>query len=179
MPALGGNIRNKLNILLTGGAGYIGSHTAVALLREGYTPIIFDNYSNSTPYVIKRLEKITGHEIIAIRGDVNDYNLLADTLQAHQCNAVIHLAAHKSVGESTRKPLKYFANNIGGTLTLLSAMEKVGCKKLVFSSSATVYGGAKKSPIDEISPLEASNPYTHTKLVAEQILASIVGVESD
>lgn len=161
-------------MLLTGGAGYIGSHAAVALLEAGYSPIIFDNFSNSSTSVIGRIEKISGHKIISIRGDVNNLNSLIDALQKYECSAVMHFAARKSVGESTQIPLKYYSNNLCGLIALLTAMEMTGCKKLVYSSSATVYGEASESPLNELCPTEFTNPYAHTKLVGEQILSSLI-----
>lgn len=159
-----------MKILLTGGAGYIGSHTALALSEAGFTPIIYDNFCNSQKSVIKRLEKIIGKPITVIEGDVRDTAKLVQTLSEYQIESVIHFAGLKAVGESVSMPIEYYANNIQGTISLLQAMQKVDVKSLVFSSSATVYGDPKYLPIDENHPLSVTNPYGRSKLHIEEIL---------
>ncbi len=162
-----------MNILLTGGAGYIGSHTFVALLQAGFTPVILDNFSNSHPEVLQRLRLITGREVACETGDVLDTPWVTDVLRRHQVAGVMHFAGDKAVGESVAKPLKYYRNNIGGAVSLLAAMQATGCQTLVFSSSATVYGDPASVPITEDFPRQHTNPYGHTKLVIEDILASL------
>lgn len=162
-----------MNILLTGGAGYIGSHTCVALVEAGYSIVIFDNFCNSSQAVIKRLETILEQPVIYVEGDVRNTELLQTTLKNHQIEAVIHFAGLKAVGESVQLPLDYYENNIQGTLSLLRAMLNLGIKKLVFSSSATVYGDPQYLPIDEAHPLAPTNPYGRTKLQIEQILEDL------
>ena len=160
------------SILLTGGAGYIGSHTAVALIEAGLKPVLLDNFSNSHPAVLQRLEKLTGQPIICERGDVHDIGLVEALIRRHNCNATIHLAGFKAVGESVAKPLKYYLNNVGGLVSVLQAMEAADCRAIVFSSSATVYGDPASVPIDETFPCAPESPYAHSKLVCEQILAA-------
>ncbi len=166
-----------MNILLTGGAGYIGSHTAVALAASGLNPVLLDDFSNSHPEVLNRLHTITGRNLPLIQGDVANVALVADLLRQHQIQAVIHFAAFKAVGESVQQPLKYYRNNMGGLLGLLEAMTLVGCKKLVFSSSCTVYGEPAKVPVTEDMPTGYTNPYGHTKLMGEQVLQSMAALD--
>ena len=161
-----------MNILLTGGAGYIGSHTFVSLAQAGYTPVILDNFANSHPAVLERLQAITGRAVTCERGDVLDTAWVEEVLRRHAIAGVIHFAGDKAVGESVAKPLKYYRNNIGGAVSLMQAMENTGCDKLVFSSSATVYGQPERLPIAEDSPRSHTNPYGHTKLVIEDMLAA-------
>jgi len=161
-----------MNILLTGGAGYIGSHTYVSLLQAGYTPVILDNFANSDPRVVERLQAITGRPVTWERGDVLDTARLESLLRHHAIAGVIHFAGDKAVGESVAKPLKYYRNNIGGAVSLMEAMQAAGCDILVFSSSATVYGDPASVPIRENFPRSHTNPYGHTKLVIEDILAA-------
>jgi UDP-glucose 4-epimerase len=161
-----------MNILLTGGAGYIGSHTFVSLAQAGYTPIILDNFSNAQPAVLERLQAITGKPVVCERGDVLDTAWVEEVIRRHAIGGVIHFAADKAVGESVAKPLKYFRNNIGGAISLMQAMENTGCNVLVFSSSATVYGDPEVVPIREDSPRTHTNPYGLTKLVMEDMLAA-------
>ncbi len=161
-----------MKILLTGGAGYIGSHTYVALREAGYTPVILDNFANSHPEVLNRLERITGQPVICERGDVQDRAFVEAVLQRHDIAGVMHFAGDKAVGESVAKPLKYYRNNLGGAISLLEAMESVGCEVLVFSSSATVYGDPVSVPITEDFARSHTNPYGHTKLVIEDILSA-------
>ena len=162
-----------MNILLTGGAGYIGSHTCVALIEAGFTPVILDNFSNSRPAVLQRLEQITGQAVVCEKGDVLDTPWVEQVLRRHQIAAVLHFAGDKAVGESVAQPLKYYRNNIGGAVSLLEAMLAAGCQTLVFSSSATVYGDPASVPITESFPRQHTNPYGHTKLVIEDMLAAM------
>jgi UDP-glucose 4-epimerase len=162
-----------MNVLLTGGAGYIGSHTAIALSEAGYSPIIYDNFCNSHKSVIDRLEKIVGKPITVIEGDVRDVAKLTQTLMQYKINCVIHFAGLKAVGESSQMPLAYYSNNVYGTLCLLDSMNKAHIKNLVFSSSATVYGEPQYLPLDELHPLRATNPYGRTKLHIEEILKDL------
>ena len=162
-----------MNILLTGGAGYIASHTCVALIEAGYTPVIADDFSNSQPEVLNRLAKITGKTIACETGDVADVAFMTDVLRRHDIQAVMHFAGYKAVGESMAQPLKYYRNNLGTTMGLLEAMAATGCRKLVFSSSATVYGGPYADPITEDFARSHANTYGHTKLVIEDMLASL------
>ncbi len=168
-----------MKILLTGGAGYIGSHTYVALCEAGYTPVILDNFANSHPEVLNRLERITGQPVICERGDVQDSALVETLLRRHAIAGVMHFAGDKAVGESVAKPLKYYRNNLGGAISLLEAMESAGCQALVFSSSATVYGDPATVPITEDFPRSHTNPYGHTKLVIEDILTAQAAARSD
>ena len=161
------------SILLTGGAGYIGSHTYAALLDAEYMPIILDDFSNSSPTVLDHLQRITGKPVVFERGSVSNTVLVQSLFQRHQISAVIHFAAFKAVGESVAQPLKYYQNNLGGMVSLLQAMEAAGCRHLVFSSSATVYGDPASVPITESFPTSHTNPYGHTKLVCEEMLASL------
>jgi len=165
---------NKKNILITGGAGYIGSHTCVALCEAGYTPIIFDNFCNSSASVIQKIEALTKKSLDVVQGDIRDEALLQQALEDHQCEAVIHFAGLKAVGESVAEPLKYYDVNVGGSLTLLRVMEKAKVKKLVFSSSAAVYGAAEELPIKESAPCSPVNPYGRSKFIVEEILADLV-----
>ena len=161
-----------MNILLTGGAGYIGSHTYVALVEAGYAPIILDNFSNSHRAVLQRLEAITQRPVVCEAGDVLNTAWVEDVLRRHAIAGVIHFAGDKAVGESVAKPLKYYRNNLGGAVSLMQAMEAAGCAALVFSSSATVYGDPATVPIREDFPRSHTNPYGHTKLVIEDMLSA-------
>ncbi len=161
-----------MNILLTGGAGYIGSHTFVALVEAGFTPVILDNFSNSHPAVLQRLETITRKAVRCERGDVLDTPFVEQVLRRHDIAGVVHFAGDKAVGESVAKPLKYYHNNLGGAVGLMQAMEAAGCGTLVFSSSATVYGDPASVPIREDFTRSHTNPYGHTKLVIEDMLAA-------
>ena len=160
-------------ILVTGGAGFIGSHTCAALAAQGLPYVILDNFSNSKPSVLDRLARITGEKPLCIEGDVRDGALLARVLREHAITAVIHFAGLKAVGESVREPLRYYDTNVSGTVTLLAAMRDADVRTLVFSSSATVYGDPAGSPIGEDAPLQPTNPYGQTKFMAEQILADL------
>ncbi len=168
-----------MNILLTGGAGYIGSHTAVVLAQAGHKVVLLDNFSNSSPEVIERLEKILQSPLAFIEADVRDTERLKQVLNEHQIDAVIHFAGLKAVGESVAKPIEYYANNIQGTISLLQAMSFANVKKLVFSSSATVYGDPQYLPIDEEHPLKATNPYGRSKLHIEEILSDVARSDKD
>jgi UDP-glucose 4-epimerase len=161
-----------MKILLTGGAGFIGSHTYIALRDAGFTPVILDNFSNSHPAVVERLEAITGTPVLLERGDVLDTFFVEQLLRRHAVHGVVHFAGDKAVGESVGQPLKYYHNNIGGAVSLMRAMEAAGCATLVFSSSATVYGDPPTLPIREDFPRSHANPYGHTKLVIEDMLAA-------
>lgn len=158
-------------ILLTGGAGYIGSHTCVELLESGYEVVVYDNFSNSNLEAIRRVENITRKTIKFIEGDIRDERKLMSSLEG--CDAVIHFAGLKAVGESIIIPLEYYDNNVQGTLCLLRATKKLNIKKLVFSSSATVYGIPQVLPLSETHPLSATNPYGQTKLMVENILRDL------
>lgn len=158
-----------MKVLVTGGAGYIGSHTCVALLEAGHDITVIDNLCNSSEVALQRVQEITGKPLRFVRGDVRNP---ADLAQAFDDvpDAVIHFAALKAVGESCQKPLDYFDNNIGGTITLMQAMEAHGVRRLVFSSSATVYGQPDRVPVKEDAPLRVTNPYGRTKLVMEDLI---------
>lgn len=162
-----------MKILVTGGAGYIGSHTCVELLNAGHEPIVLDNLCNSSPIAIQRVEQITGKALPFVEGDIRDKQTLNRLMAAHQFDAVIHFAGLKAVGESCTMPLKYYDNNISGTITLCQAMAAHNIKRLIFSSSATVYGDPHTLPIEESFPLSATNPYGHSKLVIEEILREL------
>ena len=161
-------------VLLTGAAGFIGSHTWLALLAAGFRVVGLDDFSNSAPEVLNRLKTLSGSAPEFIRADVRDAPALDAVFGAERIDAVIHFAAFKAVGESTSKPLAYYANNLGGLLTLAQAMERHACKTLVFSSSATVYGRPERLPIIEDSPLSATNPYGATKLMGEDMLRDVM-----
>ena len=166
-----------MSILLTGGAGYIGSHTCVEMLNAGYDIVVVDNYSNSSPEALKRVKELTGKDFPIYEADVCDseaMNALFDR------EAVIHFAGYKAVGESVQKPLMYYRNNLDSTMTLLEVMRAHGVKKLVFSSSATVYGMQEKMPLTEDMPIGGClNPYGWTKCMIEQILFDVAKAESD
>lgn len=166
-------------ILVTGGAGYIGSHTCTALAAAGQPFVVLDNFSNAQRSVIDRLERIVGAKVPLIEGDVADVELVSRVLQDHQVRAVMHFAAHKAVGESVEQPLRYYQNNVGGTVALLQAMQQAGVGTMVFSSSATVYGDPASVPITEDFPLAATNPYGWTKLMMEQVLADVVASQPE
>ena len=157
-------------ILVTGGAGYIGSHTCLELLNAGIDVTVFDNFCNSHPEALKRVEHITGKKLHVVRGDCRDRAALTAALRQSNATAVIHFAGLKAVGESVKQPLAYYDNNVVGALRLLEAMNECGVKTLVFSSSATVYGEPKWLPLTEDHPLSATNPYGRSKLMIEEIL---------
>ncbi len=166
-------------VLVTGGAGYIGSHTVVALIEAGHTPVIVDNYSNAKPSVLNRIEEITGTRPVHVDGDIRDRRLLDGLFADHDIDAVIHFAGKKAVGESVALPLMYYDNNVSGTIVLAEAMRDAGVRTIVFSSSATVYGDPASVPIREDFPVGATNPYGRTKLMVEQILSDIVVAHDD
>ena len=157
-------------ILVTGGAGYIGSHTCVELLNAGSAVTVFDNFSNSHPEALARVQRITGKSLRLIRGDIRDRAALVAALRESGATSVIHFAGLKAVGESVEKPLSYYDNNVVGSLRLLEAMRETGVRSLVFSSSATVYGDPLRLPLTEDHPLSATNPYGRSKLMVEEIL---------
>ncbi len=160
-------------ILVTGGTGFIGSHTCVELLNDNYNIIIIDDFSNSKPEVAEKIMKITNKKVKLYEGNVCDTEFLTKIFKENQIDAVIHFAGYKAVGESVAKPLMYYRNNIDSTLTLLEVMSDNNCKKIVFSSSATVYGNPERLPLDESCHLSATNPYGATKLYIEGILKDL------
>jgi len=163
-----------MNVLVTGGAGYIGSHTCVELLMAGHDVVVIDNFSNSKPTVFDRIERICGHRPIFYEGDARDSDQVVEILSSHDIESVIHFAGLKAVGESVARPLQYYINNVTGSLALFSAMQKAGVRSLVFSSSATVYGNPHCVPISEDFPLSATNPYGRSKLMIEEILRDLI-----
>lgn len=169
----------EMNVLLTGGTGYIGSHTAVVLSQLGHQVLLYDNLCNSSDAVLDKLVQITGQQIPLIKGDVRTPQLLADVLSAHRVGAVIHFAGLKAVGESVDKPVEYYANNVQGAINLLQAMQLAQVKSLVFSSSATVYGEPQYLPFDENHPTCATNPYGRSKLHIEEILNDVAASDPD
>jgi len=160
-------------ILVTGGAGFIGSHTCVALAAAGYTPLILDNLCNSDARVVDRLARINGAAPRLIEGDVRDRALLDRLFQEHPIGGVIHFAGLKAVGDSVADPITYYDNNVNGTLVLAAAMQSAGVRTLIFSSSATVYGDPDRSPIPETAPRRPANPYGRSKLMVEEALADL------
>ncbi len=165
-------------ILITGGAGYIGSHTAVELMNAGYEVVIVDNLCNSSVKVFERLQKICGPKFVFVQADVRDNAALDQIFVEHSIGGVVHFAGLKAVGESVAQPLRYFDNNIGSTVTLLQAMDRAGVRRVLFSSSATVYGDPDSVPITESSRLQVTNPYGRTKLVCEDILRDLQAADS-
>ncbi|MGP5405500.1 UDP-glucose 4-epimerase GalE [Psychrobacter celer] len=163
----------KNKILVTGGAGYIGSHTCIALHQAGYDIVVYDNLSNSSREAINRVSTLIGQPIKFIEGDIRDAELLRQVFTEHPFFGVIHFAGLKAVGESVAKPLLYYNNNVSGTITLLEVMAEANVKNLVFSSSATVYGDPEVLPIDETSPRSCTNPYGQSKLTVEHILQGL------
>ena len=162
-----------MSVLVTGGAGFIGSHTCVELLEAGFDVVVCDNLSNASEEALKRVEKITGKSVKFYKTDIRDRAGLDAIFEKENIESVIHFAGLKAVGESVEKPLMYYDNNIHGTLVLCEAMKKAGCKSIVFSSSATVYGDPHTVPIKEDFPLHATNPYGRTKLMIEEILQDL------
>ncbi|MFI9151685.1 UDP-glucose 4-epimerase GalE [Streptomyces sp. NPDC053367] len=161
-------------VLVTGGAGFIGSHACVELLDHGYEVIVVDDYSNSTPQVLTRVERIAGRFVGAVYElDIRDRRSLSAVFDRHSVDAVVHFAAHKAVGESTRMPVRYYDNNVGGTTSLLSAMHEHQVRRLVFSSSCAVYGDAGGGPLDESTPARPASPYASSKALCEQILSDV------
>ena len=169
-----------MSILLTGGAGYIGSHTCVEMLNAGYDIVVVDNYSNSSPEALKRVKELTGKDFPIYEADVCDGEAMNALFDREKIDAVIHFAGYKAVGESVQKPLMYYRNNLDSTMTLLEVMRAHGVKRLVFSSSATVYGMQEKMPLTEDMPIGGClNPYGWTKCMIEQILFDVAKAESD
>ena len=169
-----------MKILVTGGTGYIGSHTVVELLNSNYEVVVIDNLSNSKIEVVDKIEEITGKKITFYKGDVCDNNLLDEIFTNNDIDAVIHFAGYKAVGESVEKPLMYYRNNIDSTLSLCETMQKHNVKNIVFSSSATVYGTPKELPIKETFDVtHATNPYGETKIMIERILTDIYNSDND
>lgn len=169
----------KKSVLLTGGAGYIGSHTAVELLNAGYEVIIVDNFSNSNPDIIDKIEKITGKKLKCYVSDLSNETEMRKIFSENSIDAVIHFAGYKAVGESVKKPIQYYKNNLSSTFTLLELMQDFNVNKIVFSSSATVYGVPEKVPVDETMKTWCTNPYGWTKLMTEQILHDIAVAKKD
>jgi UDP-glucose 4-epimerase len=165
------------SILVTGGAGYIGSHIVVELARSGQTPIVLDNFANSSPAVLPRLRRITDQAIFCVEADVRDGQALARAFSDHRISAVVHCAGLKAVGEGEAQPLRYYDNNVGGALALVEAMTAAGTKTLVFSSSASVYGQPDQNPVAEGAPLKPASVYGRTKRVVEQILEDVAAAD--
>lgn len=162
-----------MRILVTGGAGFIGSHTCVELLNADYEVVVIDNFSNSKPEVLERIRRITGKTCMLYEGDVRDIQLMRRIFEGNQIDAAIHFAGLKAVGESVAKPLEYYENNLDATFALCRAMRESGCMRIVFSSSATVYGMNNTVPFQEDYPTSATNPYGQTKVMIEQILKDL------
>ena len=168
-----------MNVLVTGGMGYIGSHTCIQMIHAGMTPVILDNLYNSKSTVLDRIEKVAGIKPKFVEGDIRNKALMVELLTEHKIDAVIHFAGLKAVGESVQKPLEYYDNNVNGTLVLVSAMREAGVKSLVFSSSATVYGDPASVPITEDFPTSATNPYGRSKLMVEECLTDFQKANPD
>ena len=169
-----------MNVLVTGGSGYIGSHTCVELLNEGYGVVVIDNLCNSNPKSLDRVRELTGKDLKFYEGDVRDEALLRKIFAENEIGCVIHFAGLKAVGESVAQPWRYYDNNLNSTLVLTKVMEEVGCKKIIFSSSATVYSGDNEMPLRETSKTgNCTNPYGWTKYMTEQILSGMAHAESD
>lgn len=168
-----------MSILVTGGAGYIGSHTCVELLNAGFDVLVLDNFSNSKIESLKRVEKLTGRSLVFKQGDVRDRDCLRELFSQHAIDAVIHFAGHKAVGESVRMPLSYYDNNVAGSIALAEVMSEFGVKRIVFSSSATVYDTSDDAQIHEDSPLKPVNPYGRSKLMVEQIYRDLADSDSE
>ncbi|MDA8095034.1 MAG: UDP-glucose 4-epimerase GalE [Betaproteobacteria bacterium] len=160
-------------VLVTGGTGYIGSHTCIALIEQGFRPVVVDNLCNSDPIVLDRIAAITGHRPAFHQADVRDERTIEEILRADRPIAAIHFAGLKAVGESVAQPLRYYANNVEGSVKLFGAMRRVGVKRIIFSSSATVYGDPDAVPIPESAPLRPTNPYGQTKAMVEQVLGDL------
>lgn len=171
-------IAEKETVLVTGGVGYIGSHTTVALQEAGYRVLILDNLCNSDVAVLKAIAKITGEEPCFIEGDIRDRGLLDKIFSDYRIKAVMHFAGLKAVGESAEQPLAYYDNNVNGSLQLLQAMQRADVRTIVFSSSATVYGDPQSLPLTENHPRSATNPYGNTKLMVEEILENLHASEA-
>ena len=168
----------RRTVLLTGATGYIASHTWLALLAAGYRVVGIDNLANSSPEVLNRLQRLAGEAPVFERADVCDADAVRRVFCVFAPDAVVHFAAHKAVGESMARPLDYYGNNVGGLVTVCRAMQEAGCPRIVFSSSATVYGTAGRLPIAEDAPLSATNPYGQTKLMGETLLRDLVASDA-
>ena len=169
-----------MNVLVTGGTGYIGSHTCVELIQAGHKPLVLDNLCNSSPESLRRVETITGKKVPFIEGDVCDEKLLHKIFSEHPIDCVIHFAGLKAVGESVQKPLEYYQNNLGSTMALCKVMREYGVKKIIFSSSATVYSGDNEMPLKETSKTgNCTNPYGWTKYMCEQILRDVAKADPE
>ncbi|MBE7077225.1 MAG: UDP-glucose 4-epimerase GalE [Clostridiales bacterium] len=166
-------------ILVTGGCGYIGSHTVLELLNKNYEVVVVDNFSNSSFESLRRVQKITGKEVTFYEADIRDEQAMDKVFSSHKFDAVIHFAAFKAVGESCKLPLKYYENNISGTVTLLQVMNRHNVKKVIFSSSATVYGDPERLPLDENCRLSTTNPYGSTKLMMEMIMQDLYKADNE
>ncbi len=168
-----------MKVLVTGGMGYIGSHTCIQMIQAGMTPVILDNLYNSKSSVLERIEKVSGVRPTFVKGDIRDKALMVELLTKYEIDAVIHFAGLKAVGESVQKPLEYYDNNVNGTLVLVAAMREAGVKSIVFSSSATVYGDPASVPITEDFPTSATNPYGRSKLMVEECLTDFQKANPD
>ncbi|BCN26102.1 UDP-glucose 4-epimerase GalE [Vibrio alfacsensis] len=168
-----------MKVLVTGGMGYIGSHTCIQMIEAGMTPVILDNLYNSKPTVLERIKKVCGTKPEFIQADIRDKAALVEAMKTHGIDAVIHFAGLKAVGESVAKPLEYYDNNVNGTLVLVDAMREAGVKSMVFSSSATVYGDPASVPITEDFPTSATNPYGRSKLMVEECLTDFQKANPD
>lgn len=168
-----------MTVLITGGAGYIGSHTCLAMLQAGHNIVVLDNFSNSQPASLARVKQLSGLDFPIVQADIRDVNALRELFSTHHITSVIHFAGLKAVGESTEKPLLYYDNNVVGSVKLLEVMAEFGVKSIVFSSSATVYGDPASVPIQENFPLSATNPYGQTKLMIEHILRDTHHADAD
>ncbi len=162
-----------MSVLVTGGAGFIGSHTCLELLKQGEEVVVYDNFSNGHPEALSRVERLSGRTLTIVEGDIQDNALLRKVIKDHNCQTVVHFAGLKAVGDSVSDPLSFYNNNVFGTISLLDAMAACGAKTLVFSSSATVYGNPKWLPITENHALRALNPYGRTKLIIEDLLRDL------
>ena len=168
----------QATVLLTGATGYIASHTWLALLEAGYAVVGVDDFSNSSPEVLARIERLSGARAAFVRADVRDGAALQRLFEQHSIDAVVHFAALKAVGESVARPLDYYANNLGALITVCQTMQRFGCRRMVFSSSATVYGDCRQLPLTEDAPLSATNPYGQTKLIGETLLRDLAASDA-
>ena len=168
----------QATVLLTGATGYIASHTWLALLEAGYAVVGVDDFSNSSPEVLARIERLSGARATFVRADVRDGAALQRLFEHHAIDAVVHFAALKAVGESVARPLDYYANNLGALITVCQTMQRFGCRRMVFSSSATVYGDCRQLPLTEDAPLSATNPYGQTKLIGETLLRDLAASDA-
>jgi UDP-glucose 4-epimerase len=171
--------KGRQTVLVTGGAGYIGSHTVIELQKAGHDVVVLDNLCNSSAEALKRVERITGKAVALVKGDIRDASLLADLLKKHRFDATIHFAGLKAVGESVAKPLEYYDNNVTGTQILLAALQKAAVKQFVFSSSATVYGDPETVPLRESARTGATNPYGRSKWIIEFMLGDLSIADPD